>query len=56
MSPAFAGLSFGAFSLPTARAVGYWYGVGFADFSLLDLLQNPIGVIAGDERDVFVDL
>ena len=56
MSPAYAGLRFGAFSLPTAGAVGYWYGVGCADSSLLDLLQNPIGVIARDEGDVFVDL
>jgi hypothetical protein len=26
--------------------------VGFADCLLLDLLQNPFGVIAGDEWDV----
>ncbi len=27
---------------------------GFAESLLLDLLQQPVGVIAGDERDVFV--
>jgi hypothetical protein len=67
MSPASQALNLHRGMGPTAGAVGHWYGVGFADWSppsrsgyrpelLLDLLQNPVGVIPGDEGDVFVDL
>jgi hypothetical protein len=34
--------------------VGYEYVIGCADFLLFDLLQQPLGVIASNERNALI--